>query len=299
MNDMVKKRLLIFSGITVIFLVINSLLYYQGKNEIFLSILMMTPMVSVILTRIVTKEGTKDLYLKPRMRRNIKWYLMAYLLTPFIAYLGAALFFILNPSQFDLLNSNYAVKAGVDTLDEYFKLLATTIPLAILINPIIGLLSCFGEEIAWRGYLLPKLCKKLSIHNAILATGVIWGLWHAPIIAMGYNYGTSNTLLGIVAMVILCIILGIIESFLFIKTQSIWPSVVFHASINAIDLWTPSELFMSKEPNPFIGPDLIGIVGGFGFVVIAIICFISLYKNSSSVTFDYNTIHRNLHHKSS
>ena len=73
MNDMVKKRLLIFSGITVIFLVINSLLYYQGKNEIFLSILMMTPMVSVILTRIVTKEGTKDLYLKPRMRRNIKW----------------------------------------------------------------------------------------------------------------------------------------------------------------------------------------------------------------------------------
>ncbi|MCL2637082.1 MAG: CPBP family intramembrane metalloprotease [Oscillospiraceae bacterium] len=279
MKNITNKRLLIFGIITVIFLVIFSFLYYQNKNGIYLTLLMLTPMVSVILTRFITKEGTKHLYIKPKIKGNVKWYLIAYLATPFIAYFGAVVFFVFNPSSIDLLNSKFAVEAGITASDEYYKLLFVTIPLAIIINPIMALISCLGEEFAWRGYLLPKLCAKSSTLKAVILTSLIWGLWHTPIIAMGFNYGTSNVVLGVFSMVILCLVLGIIEAFLFFKTKSIWASVLFHAAVNGIDLWSPSALFMSENANPFIGPNLIGIVGGIGFIIFALVCLIAIQKN--------------------
>ena len=281
MKDLTNKRLLVFGGITLIFLLIFSRLYYQSRNNILLTLLMLTPMVSVLLTRLLTKEGFGKLFIKPKIKGNIKWYLAAYFLTPFIAYSGAALFFVLNPSQMDPLNSKFAAEAGISTLSEYYRLLLTAIPLAIIINPIMGLLGCFGEEFAWRGYLLPKLCEKTSVPKAVLLNGVIWGLWHAPVIAAGFNYGASNIALGAAAMIVLCVVLGTIESFLFFKTKSIWASVFFHAAVNGIDLWAPSALFMSKEANMFIGPDLIGAAGGIGFIVSALICFAAICNNQA------------------
>ena len=283
MKELRNKRLIMFGGIAAVFLAVFSVLYFQNRNSIFLTLLMLTPMLSVVLTRAITNEGTKDLFLKPRFRGNVKWYLMVYLLTPFIAYLGAALFFVFNPSHLDLLHSKFAVEAGVLTLQDYYELLLTTIPLAIIVNPLMGIISCFGEEFAWRGYLLPKLCKKTSAPVAVLLSGFIWGLWHAPIIATGFNYGTSNIVLGIISMIILCIVLGTITAFLFFKTKSIWVGVIFHAAVNGIDLWAPSNLFMSKTANPFVGPNLVGIIGGIGFIVLAVFCFISICKKIISI----------------
>jgi hypothetical protein len=71
-------------------------------------------------------------------------------------------------------------------------------------------------------------------------------------------------------------IIGIISSYLFYKTESVWCSVLFHASINGMDKWAPSSMFMSEDANKFIGPDLLGIIGGIGFVVIASIAFLRL-----------------------
>ena len=239
---------------------------------------MFTPMISAIITRIISKEGTKDLYLKPKIKGNMKWYLFAYLLTPFIAYIGALIFFIFNLNSLDLIHSELAVKSGVSSVYDYYKLLLTMIPVAVLINPIPGLVTCLGEEFGWRGYLLPKLCKRVSLPNAVFLSGFIWGLWHLPIIAVGYNYGTSNIALGIVSMIIFCVVIGTIEAFLFFKTKSIWAGVVFHAAINGIDLYSPSKLFMSTTANPFVGPDLVGIIGGAGFIVIAAFCYFYIKK---------------------
>ena len=270
------KRLIIFAGFTLAFLAIFSTAYFFSHNAVLLTILMMTPAISVILTRLITKEGWKGLYLSPCFRGNIKWYLGAYLGVPLIALIGAAVYFFVFPNQFDPLGSKFAVESGVTTLPEYLKLLATMIPMAVLINPIMGLIQCFGEEFAWRGYLFPKLCNTFSVPMAALMSSIIWGLWHAPIIAMGYNYGTERPVLGVFAMVLFCLVIGTIQSYLFLKTKSVWVPVVFHAALNGMDLWAPSTLLMSQPTNPFLGPDLIGILGGIGFLFTAIICFIKL-----------------------
>lgn len=269
-----KKRFICFGVSALILLAIFSGLYYVYGNNIFLTILMFTPAASVIITRLVTKEGFADIYLKPHFKGNLKWYLAAYLGTPVAAYAGAAVYFLIFRNNWEPLMSQYALETGSKTVMEYFKQLAVMIPLAVLINPIMGLLQCLGEEFAWRGYLLPKLNQKFSYRTAVIIDGVIWGLWHAPIIAMGFNYGSEHPVLGIFAMTIHCVILGIIEAFLFSKTQSVWCPVVFHAALNAMDKFSPSVLFMQTKPNPFIGPGAVGIVGGIGFTVIAAIIFI-------------------------
>lgn len=269
-----KKRFICFGVSAIILLAIFSGLYYIFRNNIFLTILMFTPAASVVITRLVTKEGFADLYLKPHFKGNLKWYLAAYLATPVAAYAGAAVYFLIFRNKWEPLMSQYALEIGSETVTEYFKQLAVMIPLAILINPIMGLLQCLGEEFAWRGYLLPKLNQKFSYKTAVIIDGVIWGLWHVPIIAMGFNYGSEHPVLGIFAMTVHCVILGIIEAFLFSKTQSVWCPVVFHAALNAMDKFSPSALFMQTKPNPFIGPSAVGIVGGIGFTLIAVIIFI-------------------------
>ena len=62
--------------------------------------------------------------------------------------------------------------------------------------------QCLGEDAGWRGYLLPKLLEFMKPWKAVLLTGVIWGLWHAPVIACGFNYGTAHPIAGIFAMVV-------------------------------------------------------------------------------------------------
>ena len=275
----VTKRLILFGGIAVIFLISISTVYISSHNKNLLILLMLTPAASVILTRLITKEGTENLYLRPRLKNNKRWYFMAYFLPPFIAYFGALLYFLIFPLQFHPLLSGFAAYCSGGTKNGYLNAVLTTIPLAILVNPIMGVVQCFGEEFAWRGYLLPKLTEAMTVPKAVLLSSAIWGLWHAPIIATGFNYGTEHWILGIFAMVGHCIILGIIASYLFIKTKSVFCPTLFHAAINGLDKWMPSYLFMNRKANPFLGPDLTGVVGCAGFIFLAVVCLTKIVKS--------------------
>lgn len=272
------KRLFVFGGLTGVFLIPLSVLYWITRSSIWLNILMLTPAAAVLLTRLLTKEGWKDLYIKPYWKGKTKWYLMAYLFTPVLAYAGAALYFALFPEQFSPLKSSFYLQSGAAGAQEYEEILLTTIPAAILINPLTGLVSCLGEEWAWRGYLLPKLCGNMSMTQASLLTGVIWGAWHAPVIAAGFNYGTEHPVGGILAMLVFCTVLGIIEAYLFFQTDSVWGPTLFHAAVNGIDLWTPQTLFTGGEGNPFIGPNLTGVIGGAGLLIAAVFCLMGIVR---------------------
>lgn len=274
MKKQLQKQLCIFAAFAAAFLAAGSICYWQTGDTLALTVLMFTPAVSVLLTTLLAGAGWKELlasfHLKPRLRQNKGRYLAVWLLTPVVAYLGAAVYFLLFLQQFTL-QSALAVESGMQGTD-YIAFLATMIPLAVLVNPLMGLPQCLGEELTWRGWLLPKLTERFGQLRAVLLTGLVWGIWHAPVVAMGYNYGEGHPLANVAAMVLFCLVLGVIQGFLFWRTDSIWGPVLFHAAVNGIDLWKPTDLFMNSPANLFVGPNLVGIVGGLGFVLLVIWC---------------------------
>ncbi|MBO9311928.1 MAG: CPBP family intramembrane metalloprotease [Chloroflexus sp.] len=123
--------------------------------------------------------------------------------------------------------------AGIDTLDNgsLWTILVSQLLIALIIGPLLNAIPVFGEEWGWRGYLLPNLLP-LGQWPALIISGVIWGLWHAPIILLGYNYPT-NPGLGVIMMTVFCVLVGILLGWTRLATGSVWPAVIGHGSLNA------------------------------------------------------------------
>lgn len=102
------------------------------------------------------------------------------------------------------------------------------LPLAAVTNCLVTL----GEETGWRGLLLPAL-RPLGTWPALLVSGALWGLWHAPIILLGYNFNRPNAA-GVGLMVVACAVQGSFIGWLRIRSATIWPSALAHGALNAV-----------------------------------------------------------------
>ncbi len=133
-----------------------------------------------------------------------------------------------------------------------------------------GILSAVGEEIGWRGLLVPELAKVTTFTNAALISGVIWALWHMPLIPFGYSNGVAPW------FAIICFAIGVIGmSFAFawlrLRSGSLWPAVLLHAAHNVFIKNFFSPLTGNTGPTPYIydefgvGILLIGVVLAFYF----------------------------------
>lgn len=233
---------------------------------------MFAPALSNVLTRLVTGEGWGGLYLRPRFRRNWRWWVLAWLVPPVLIYLGAALFFALFPQFFDPTLSNVSdiLGTGAQATDKLpigpQQLVLITAIAALTVNTAVNCIATFGEEFGWRGYLLPKLLP-LGGRRAVVVVGVIWGVWHWPIILMGYNYPEAP-ILGSLAMVYFTVIGGIFLGWVTLRGESVWPAVIGHAAINAnagIALF-----FVQGEPSRLLGPALTGLVASLPLALLAL-----------------------------
>ena len=268
----IQKNILIFLIFTGLFLAVLSGIYIQSMKPSVLTILMLTPTISCILTQRITHQPLNFKQLKPDLSKNKKIFLIVYFATPLLAFGGAFIYFTLFPNHFDPLHSEIAKQWQLTGSSAYFSQLMVMLPLAVLMNPIGGILQCLGEEFAWRGFLLPALAEQIGRFKGVLVSGTIWGIWHAPIIL------TEHPVLGMLAMILFCIVVSGLSSWLYFKTSNLWPSIIFHAALNAIDKITPVKLFMSQPANSFIGPNLTGIIGGSLFIFISCICYSLIYK---------------------
>lgn len=263
--------------------------YSNPSATVIVAACMFIPAISAIITAFITKEGFNGLWIKPNFKGNIKYYLIAWFLPAILIIFGAAIYYLIFPKNFDG-NMTNMIKATKDQLtnagqailsDNQIKLaLISQLAIGLLISPIVNFVTCLGEELGWRGYLLPNLCEKYSQVSAVIITGVIWGIWHAPMIAMGHNYGLGYPTApwgGIAAMIIFCIFVGALLSYVTLKTKSSLPAAIGHGMINGYA--SVGIIFLSIEsPNLFIGPLPIGIIGGIGFIIAGVICLLLISK---------------------
>ncbi|MGF2948661.1 CPBP family intramembrane glutamic endopeptidase [Microbacterium alcoholitolerans] len=95
----------------------------------------------------------------------------------------------------------------------------------------VNAVAAFGEEVGWRGFLVPAL-RRYGTWPALLISGAIWGLWHSPIILLGYNFGRTD-ITGVLLMTGGCVVWGVLLGWLRLRSASMWPAVFAHGAINA------------------------------------------------------------------
>ncbi len=269
------QRLLIYLGLTFS----TTFLWYFFANpdrstwedmgqmrQSFVALGMMFPVISHVLTRVITKEGCKfggeDNSYFGITFRDRKWvfFIAAGLIPWFYAELSSLIEIALSPATYD---SEYYISLEIE------KRLLLLLPLAAIVSGVVGSFAAFGEEGGWRGYMMPKLIKIMGRGKALIVGGMIWGLWHAPLTCIGHNFGTDYPgfpYVGILKMCIMCTLMGIILTFVTEKSGSVWPAAIMHAVNNA----GPSIL--AGYINPDLAPDtFLGRNAGFIGLVIALL----------------------------
>lgn len=192
-------------------------------------------LAAILATRFVDRDSLGRLNFTHLGEKRA--YLWAWLLPPVLAVLAGVVTWALGMGTLDLtfaaMRAQITQASGSSSLPFPVQVLvAINLSAAITIAPLINTLFAFGEELGWRGYLLPRLLP-LGQGRALLLSGIIWGLWHAPVILQGHNY-PGHPYLGVLLMVGFCILLGTILGWLYLRTGSPWAPALGHGAVNAV-----------------------------------------------------------------
>ena len=125
----------------------------------------------------------------------------------------------------------------------------------------VNAIASFGEEFGWRNYLVGAL-REVKFWKASLFIGIVWGIWHFPLILMGHNY-PNEPYWGVLLMVVMCILLGVIELYFVLKSKSMIVAAIMHGTINAL---AGVVIYFTLGGNDFVN----GMPGLSGFIVMAL-----------------------------
>src|SRR5215208_4300255 len=207
---------------------------------------MLTPMIAAFIMRIfVSKEGLKG---SLGLLRSPKYYLAALVIPAVFTTAVVLIVQSLGLGEFRWSEATWFV---------YLMLIVIALPVTLF---------TFGEEYGWRGYLLPRLLPLGEIRASVLL-GMIWGVWHLPLIMAGLNYPGVNIWLAILVFTFVTVALSFTYTWFYVASSgSVLVAAVFHASTNQFSdtFWVPPLL---SGVNPF-APSVVSAVLLMALVVV-------------------------------
>jgi len=205
--------------------------YAGGAGGHYVEALMWCPATAAFLTLLITKGDVASLGLS----RFAPRYALAGYLIPLgyaaIAYIGV---WTLGLGGFPSAKGiaelakmvGWHVTAPGQFIPPFFVLVATTFMVG-------SVARALGEEIGWRGYLAPRMVSRLGFAWGAILSGAIWASWHIPIMVFGnYNAGTPFWY-GFTCFACFVIASAVMLTWLRLKSNSVWPCAILHASHNA------------------------------------------------------------------
>ncbi len=239
---------------------------------VLLPLMMWTPALAVlIVTRVISPppEGLQRATgLVLGRGRSWGWYwLFAWfgitllvLATPFVGALFGV--YMLDLVEFSGFRATLEAAGAGPVLEQTPIQMLVLAQLALLpLAPAINAVFAFGEEWGWRGYLLPRLLP-LGQWPALILSGIIWGLWHAPVILLGYNY-PSHPASGWLLMTAMCVVWGLLFGWTRLATGSVWPAVIAHGALNG----SAGIVVLLAQADTPVAPALVGVTGVTGWIL--------------------------------
>ena len=163
-----------------------------------------------------------------------------------------------------------ALPAGKQLPPTPILLLAVALS-SLTIGVLVTSVFTFGEEYGWTGFLLPALLP-LGIVRAVLCYGLVWGLWHAPLVMAGFNY-PGYPVVGVAMMCLFTIGVGAVQCALLLRFRSFFVTTFLHASINSQARGLVALLFAGV--HPLLG-GMVGLVGCAVIGLVGVMCLMTL-----------------------
>ncbi len=212
---------------------LSSIAYYAilklNPTSIYVGALMMSPALAAFITLKIKKRPISTL---PWSLKELKYLKLAYF-TPIlyvsIAYVLIWLFGfgnIINTEKISLWSDELGLADSNQTL-----VITVMIFLLLTVGVIKNLGSTLGEEIGWRGFLIFELRKVMSFKSVAIVSGIIWAIYHYPIINLMYGSG-EYLLLHMSAFTIMIIGMSVILAYYTFKSNSLWPAALYHSIHN-------------------------------------------------------------------
>ncbi len=287
-KNIFKKRIILYLALIYSFLFIGwlSILAFSNAYIIVWGLFSIFPIIATIITKKITKDQFPWL-LKPNFKKNRKIYLFSAFAPGLAIFIGAMAFYLLFPNDLDFsgryIVENYSQYGAPAALHLTIGNIVTIGIGAIIISPFILPVHIFalGEEIGWRGYLLPLLLQITSTKKAVLLHGFLWGIAHAALIYFGFNYSMDYwgaPYSGMIMMIFVCVVLGIWLAYVTIKSGSIIPATILHGASNVIGELPIMVSLLSV--SRLLGPNPTGIIGLSGLILGAVLLLQRMPKNN-------------------
>lgn len=226
----VRKTILLFLGILTL---LSTICYYAilklNPTSIYVGALMMSPALSAFITLKLLKRPISSLPWGLKRLKNLR---LSYLIP--VAYIMIAYVLIWVFGFGNVLNQETITEWSQELGMEGFSstiILLTMIVLLSIVGVVKNIGSTLGEEIGWRGFFIYELRKLFSFGGVSIISGLIWAIWHWPIIFLIYK-GSGNLLFHVTAFTVMIVAISVILAYYTFKSNSLWPAALFHSVHN-------------------------------------------------------------------
>lgn len=272
-NPQTWKTIFLFLGILT---GLSTICYYAilklNPTSIYIGALMMTPAIASFITLKIIKRPISSL---PWSLKNTRYLKLSYILP--VGYIALSYVLIWVFGMGDLGNQD-TITAWQEELGMTGFNSSIVGVVMILLLAIVGVVknigSTLGEEIGWRGFFVFELRKVLSFKSTSLFSGLIWSLWHWPIIILIYG-GSGDLFLHIAAFTLMIVAISVIMTYYTFKSNSLWPAALFHSVHNIYiqKIFTP--LTTTNDYSPFWIDEY-----GFMIAIVASVFAIVFFKKA-------------------
>lgn len=223
-----RKQLIIFF---IIFIILSVIFQYfaisTGTLMPWVIGIMWSPGIAALAARLVVQKNLRNLgwgWGKTRYQ------LISYLLPLFFCIIVYGVVWLTGLGIFssDTYSSLVSRQFGLETPLSF----GLSLFIIITMGMIFGLMKAPGEEIAWRGFLVPELYKITSFTKTSIIIGLIWAVWHYPVILYTGYYSGSKPWYAIPCFTLMVIGLSFIMTWLRLKSGSLWTAAILHTSHN-------------------------------------------------------------------
>ncbi|MEY2501956.1 MAG: protease family protein [Verrucomicrobiota bacterium] len=245
------KKIAVFYGLTLVFSnIFNAFVLRAGQmnagNLIYVTGAMWSPGLAALATKRIFGEPISDL---PWKWGGARYGWLAYLIP--IAYAFPVYLVAWLTPLGGFLEPEFLKQAAAQFGWSGFPP-AVTLILFVVLTGTIGLVAktgrALGEEIGWRGFLVPELNKVVGFTGVSLISGLMWAAYHFPVLLFGdYNKG-APAWYSLICFTLMVVADSFILAWLTLRSKSLWPAAIFHGSHNLFiqSIFTP----LTRDTGP-------------------------------------------------